>query len=289
VLAGYGFRRPNALNAAATRDRRHTRNSALLRVLWRYRHFILSSIRAEQKSRFARSKLGAIWAVLHPLAQSLVFALILSEVLAARLPRIDNKAAYAIYVMAGMAAWGLFAEIVNRSLTMFLDHAGSLKKVSFPRSCMPLIVFGNALFNHLILLAVAMAVFIAFGHYPTWTWLALPLGMALITVFAFGVGITLGILNVFSRDVAQVFSVILQIWFWLTPIVYTRETPPEYFRWYLDVNPLTPLVSFYQQVMLYGEWPTLDTLAVPAVIGSALFVGAFALFRRAGPEMVDAL
>ncbi len=249
----------------------------------------MSSIRAEQKGRFARSWLGNAWFVLHPLAQSLVFALILSEVLAARLPDTGNKAAYAIFVMSGMAAWGLFTEIVNRSLTMFPDNAGFLKKLAFPRLCLPMIVLGNAWFNHLILLAVMLVVFVAFGHYPTATWLAVPLGMILISMFAFGLGVTLGVVNVFSRDVAQVLAVVLQIWFWLTPIVYTRAMPPESFRWIFSFNPLVPLVEVYQKALLYGTWPDLSALAWPTLIGTLLFASAFMLFRRAGPEIVDAL
>ena len=84
----------------------------MLLSLWRYRHFVHSSIRAEFLGRFARSKLGALWMILNPLAQATIFAVVLSEVLAAKLPHSDNKAAYAIYLIAGTAAWGLFAEIL---------------------------------------------------------------------------------------------------------------------------------------------------------------------------------
>ena len=72
--------------------------------IWQFRHFVVSSIKAEFMGRFARSKLGAMWMILNPLAQATIFAIVLSEVLKAKLPNIDNKAAYAIYLMAGMSA-----------------------------------------------------------------------------------------------------------------------------------------------------------------------------------------
>jgi len=87
---------------------------ALLKSLWAYRGFVASSIRNEFAARFARSRLGGLWMIIHPLAQVAIYALILSNVLAARLPGIDNRYAYAQYLMAGILAWTLFAEIVSR-------------------------------------------------------------------------------------------------------------------------------------------------------------------------------
>jgi lipopolysaccharide transport system permease protein len=101
--------------------------------------------------------------------------------------------------------------------------------------------------------------------------------------------VTLGIVNFFSRDLTQVLAVVLQIWFWLTPIVYTRAMPPESFRWIFSLNPLVPFVEIYQRALLYGSWPDFPALAWPALIGGLLFASAFMLFRRAGPEIVDAL
>ena len=262
---------------------------AVLLSLWHYRHFILSSIRAEFRGRFARSKLGAIWMILNPLAQATIFAMVLSEVFAARLPNIDNKAAYAIYLMAGTAAWGLFAEIVTRSTTVFIDYSNTLKKIAFPRLCLPIIVGGSALLNHLLLLAAIMVVFMFFGHFPTLAWLTLPVGIFLIALFAFGLGILLGLLNVFSRDVGQVMGIVLQLWFWFTPVVYTSDTLPKRFTDILAWNPMTKLVHIYQDALLYGRPPVWSQLLVPFIISASLFLFSFWVFRRASVDLVDAL
>lgn len=258
-------------------------------ALWRYRHFILVSILGELRGRFARSRLGLLWSILHPLAQATIFALVLAEVLGAKLGGTNNKAAYPIYLMAGMAAWGLFSEIVNRCLSVFLEYAGVLKKIAFPRICLPVIVWGGALLNHVLLLAALVVVFLFFGHYPGLSWLVLPVGIVLISMFAFGLGVLLGIFNVFSRDVGQVTSVVLQIWFWLTPIVYTQEMVPQHLRWLLDINPMVPLVRIYQDALLLDTWPDLTPLGVPTVAALTLFSISFLIFRRASAELVDAL
>jgi lipopolysaccharide transport system permease protein len=248
-----------------------------------------SSIKAEFRGRFARSKLGAIWMILNPLAQATIFAVVLSEVLAARLPNIDNKAAYAIYLMAGTAAWGLFSEILTRCTTVFIDYSNTLKKIAFPRLCLPLIVGGSALLNHLLLLAAIVVVFLFFGHFPNSAWLVLPIGMVLIVMLAFGLGILLGLLNVFSRDVGQVLGIVMQLWFWFTPIVYTSDTLPKRFARLLEINPMTALVKIYQQALLYGKFSEWNSLLLPFLISSSLFVFSFWIFRRASADLVDAL
>jgi lipopolysaccharide transport system permease protein len=261
----------------------------LFAAVWRFRIFIVSSIRGELKGRFARSKLGALWFVLNPLAQAAIFALVLSEMLGARLGVSTSKAAYPVYLMSGMAAWGLFSEITSRCLNIFLEFGPTLKKIAFPRICLPIIVWGGALVNHTLLLAAAFVVFLLLGHQPGWGWLALPIAIVLISMFAFGLGVLLGVFNVFSRDVAQVFSVVLQIWFWLTPVVYTHELVPPGVAWLVAINPMTPLVKFYQDAILNNQIGPLVDLFWPTVFAVGLLVVAFIVFRKASPELVDVL
>jgi lipopolysaccharide transport system permease protein len=258
-------------------------------VPWRYRHFIITSIRGELKSRIARSYIGAGWFILQPMAQGLIFALVLSEVLSARFPHNDNKAAYAIYVLSGMAAWSFFSEILNRCLTIFVEYSSSIKKIAFPRLCLPLIVLGSAFVNHAMVLIASMALFCLLGHYPGWAWLVLPFGAVLIAAMAFGIGMIAGVFNVFSRDVAQVFAIILQLWFWMTPIAYPSGTLPPQFSWITSVNPMTSLVGVYQRALLNYEWPDWGALLVPSLVAVCLLVFAAVLFRRASPDLVDAL
>ncbi|HEY8555424.1 MAG TPA: ABC transporter permease [Burkholderiales bacterium] len=263
--------------------------SGLLRSLWRYRHFVLSSIRNELVTRFARSKLGGLWMIISPLAQVAIYALILSNVLAARLPGIENRYAYAVYLMAGLLAWTLFSDIVTRCLTLFVEQGNLLKKMSFPRITLPAIAAGSSLLNNALLLLAMLGIFALLGHgfTPAMLWLV-PLA-ALVTAFALGIGLALGVINVFVRDVGQAVPIVLQIWFWLTPIVYPASIIGEEHRRWLYLNPLYPVVEAYQRVLLYGSAPDLGGLAYHAVAVAALLLFALLLFRRAAPEMVDAL
>lgn len=261
----------------------------MFETLWRFRYFIWASIIGELRARYARSRLGLFWSILHPLAQACIFALVLSELMGARIGGVDSKVAFPIYLMAGIAAWGLFSEIVNRCLSIFIEYAGPMKKIAFPRLCLPMIVFGGALINHLLLLAAVLIVFLFLGHLPGHAWLALPIGIALIAMFGFGLGVLLGVLNVFSRDVGQVTGVVLQIWFWLTPIVYTADILPKHLRWLAVVNPMVPLVRIYQDALLFNRWPEAATLVVPTLVALGLLGLSFVLFWRASAELVDVL
>lgn len=263
--------------------------NTILGIPWRYRHFIFTSIKGELKTRMSRSYIGAGWFILQPMAQGLIFALVLSEVLGARFPQSQNKATYAIYVLSGMAAWSFFSEIVNRCLTIFVEYSSSIKKIAFPRLCLPLIVLGSAVVNHAMVLVATMVLFCFFGHYPSWAWLVLPLGAILIATLAFGIGMIAGIFNVFSRDIAQIFAIVLQIWFWLTPIAYPAGTLPPQFAWIATANPMVPLVAVYQRALLYHEWPNVASLIIPFLVAAGLLAFAAVLFRRASSDLVDAL
>ncbi len=261
----------------------------LLLAIWHYRHFILTSIRNDLRTRFARSRLGAIWAILQPLFQGLIYAVVFTDVLGAKLPNATNKYAYVIYLLAGMAGWNLFNEVVTRCLTIFVDNASLLKKMVFPRICLPIIVSGASLLNSLFLLVAVIAIFLMAGAYPDWTWLWIPVLMVISALFGLALGLILGILNVFVRDVAQVMNVVLQLWFWLTPIVYAVQTAPTRFGVILRFNPMYSVCLGYQRVFLWHEIPPVKTLGI-LVVGSIVVLGiGMFLFRRAAPDMVDVL
>lgn len=262
---------------------------ALLRGLWGYRGFVFSSIRNEFIARFARSRLGGLWMVIHPLAQVAIYALILSNVLAAKLPGIENKYAYALYMMAGILAWSLFAEIISRCLTLFIEQGNLMKKMSFPRITLPAIVVGSSLLNNLLLLTSVLVVFALLGHVPNVQlfWLV-PLTLAVVAL-AVGIGLILGVLNVFVRDIGQVVPIVLQVWFWFTPIVYPIRIVPEELRSILEANPMFPIVSAYHDILVYGRAPDLQQVTIITAVALGLMLLGLFIFRRAAPEMVDAL
>ncbi|MGN7832393.1 ABC transporter permease [Pseudoxanthomonas sp. 22568] len=261
----------------------------ILRAIWAYRYFVASAIRNDYRLRFSRSKMGLAWMVIHPLVQVLIFALVLSELLSARLPGIDSKFAYAIYLMAGILCWTLFSETVSRFLTVFIDNASLIKKMAFPRVNLAVVSGGIVLLNNVLLFVSILVVFSVLGHMPGMSMLWLPILVLVTFVLAMGVGLVLGILNVFMRDIGQVVPVVLQVLFWLTPIVYSIEIVPASMRTALRWNPIYPLVASYQNVLAFNRPPLWTELGILFVGALALLLIALLLFRRASAEMADVL
>ncbi len=261
----------------------------MLLAVWAYRFFIISSIQTEFKSRFARSKMGGLWIVLHPLAQVLIYALVLSQIMTAKLPGIESSYAYSIYLLSGIAGWSLFAEILGKSVNIFLDNANLLKKVSFPKLALPLIMLGTALINFTVLLLMMFIIFAFLGHFPYHALQWLPFLILLTIALSIGLGLILGTLNVFMRDIGQIMSIMLQFWFWLTPIVYMSSIIPEKYHWLLMLNPLTPVIMGYQNILAYNKDPNLSLLLYPATLSIVFLLLALVIFKKANEEMADVL
>jgi len=261
----------------------------MLRDLYLYRGFIVQSVRNELISRFSRSKLGGLWTILNPLSQVLIYALILSNVLRAKLPGIDSQYAYAIYLMAGILGFTLFSEIVGRCLNIFIEYGNLIKKMSFPRVTLPAIAIGSCVINNLFLFISMLGIFALLGHQfnMAMLWLV-PLTLVVI-VFSLGIGLILGVMNVFLRDIGQVIPIILQMLFWFTPIVYPVTIIPEAYRHWLNLNPMYPISDAYQQILVYGNIPQWGGVLIILGVGVILSIVGLFMFRRSSAEMVDVL
>jgi len=159
----------------------------------------------------------------------------------------------------------------------------------FPRIALPIIVMGTGMINNAILLVAILGVFAVLGHTggSELLWI-LPM-MLLTASLALGFGLILGVLNVFIRDVGQFVTIVLQFWFWLTPIVYPLVIVPDEYRYLLEYNPLFPIVNAYQNILVYGQSPDVVSLLPAVLLALCLLVAGLLLFRKASPEMTDAL
>lgn len=263
--------------------------SSLISTVWRYRGFIRGSVQREFQSKYRNSMLGALWTVLHPLAMILVYTLVFSEVMGNRLAGASSPYSYSIYLCAGTLTWSLFSEICNRSQTVFLDNANLLKKLQFPRLCLPIIVVLNACVNFAIVFGLFTLFLIISGTFPGWVYLALVPLLLIQILFAVSLGIIVGVLNVFFRDVGQFFTIVLQFWFWFTPIVYPATALPPGVRGMLVWNPMATLIMAYQSILLHGALPDWSTLWPIMILSVAFCVFGLMLFRKRSGEMVDEL
>lgn len=261
----------------------------MLKLLWQYRHYIVNSIRTEFKARFARSSLGALWMIFNPLAQVAIYALILTNVLAARIQGVEGPYSFAIYLTAGILAWSLFTDIINRCLNLFVQNGSLIKKVMFPKVVLPAIAVGAAVLDNLMLFVAILLIFAVLGHAPTVQMLWLPVLTLAVIALGVGAGLILGIMNVFVRDVGQAVPILLQIGFWFTPIVYPLAIIPDRYKGLLSLNPMYPIVRSYQDVLVYGRAPHLTDVLVIVSISLVLMVIGFFMFMRASDEMADVL
>lgn len=257
--------------------------------IWQFRNFIFGSIIREIQARYKSSVFGAAWVVLPPLAQITIYTLIFSNLIGARLPGIDDKLGYSIYLCAGIISWSFFGEIVSKNTSIFLDNANLIKKVIFPRICLPIIITAGAAVNFLVMLLIFLMFLFLSGRNPDIHLIAVIPLVILQLMFAASIGMAVGVANVFFRDIGQLTNIILQFWFWLTPIVYPISILPDNIQSIVSMNPMTSIISGYQQVFLYHQWPDWQPLVGIALITVCLMLMALAIYRRNISAIVDEL
>ena len=261
----------------------------LLTTIYRYRGFIWSSVKRDFQARYQTSMLGALWLVLQPLSMILVYTLVFSEVMKARMPDNTGSFSYSIYLCSGVLTWGLFTEMLDKGQSVFINNANLIKKLSFPKICLPIIVTLSAVLNFAIIFSLFLIFIIVTGNFPGWLFLSVIPVLLLQILFAGGLGMILGVMNVFFRDVGQLVGVALQFWFWFTPIVYVLNSLPAWAKNLMMYNPMTRIMQSYQSIFAYhlapnwySLWPVLALAIIFCVIG-------FRMFRKHAADMVDEL
>lgn len=258
-------------------------------ALWNYRGFIIGNVKREFQSKYRNSLLGAAWNVLNPLSMIFIYTVIFSQVMRTRLPGVDGSFAYSIHLCAGVLTWGLFAEIASGAQNTFIHNANLIKKLSFPRLCLPVTVVANGLVNFIIIFSLFTIFLVATGNFPGLPFLAMVPVLMIVVAFAIGLGVTLGVLNVFFRDVGQFFGIFLNFWFWTTPIVYPISILPEGLQSWMRFNPMAGIVQASQTILMQGKWPDWAALGWITVVAALLCLLGLRLFRRHAGEMVDEL
>lgn len=261
----------------------------MLRALWRYREFIFAMVRRDFASRYLGSLLGGLWALLTPLATILVYLVIFSAVMKGRMPGSTDSLSYGIFLCTGILIWTYFAEVISRCQSTFVENANLLKKLSFPRITLPVVVLLSATLNFLLVAAVFLLLLVVLGRFPGVAILACVPLIAIQQGLALGIGMLLGTLHVFFRDVGQIWLVVVNLWFWVTPIVYVPEVLPEATRSWIRYNPLSHLFLAYQGVVLRNEWPDWQSLLYPGLLAVLLLAIGLWVFRALSGEMVDEL
>ncbi len=257
--------------------------------LWQYKGFITNSVKRDFKARYMNSLLGAGWLVLQPLAMIAVYTVVFSSVMKMRMPNSQIPYSYGIYLCAGILPWGFFVESISRIQNVFLENSHIIKKSSLPRICFPVITQLACLINFAIIFALFLIFLISIDYFPTTTiWAFFPVFFLQI-LFTFGLGVWLATLNVFFRDVGSSMGVVLQFWFWATPIVYSKSLLPEKAAELLVYNPLSQFISAYQDIFLNQKTPQWDIFIYPMLLTLVLLLIGYFTFKKRSPEMIDEL
>jgi lipopolysaccharide transport system permease protein len=263
--------------------------SIRIRALWRYKGFISGMVWREFHSRYLNSLFGSIWSILNPVAMIFVYTVIFSEIMQARLAGSSDTLAYGIFLCAGLLPWGFFSELLTRCPNIFIDQANLLKKINFPRITLPIILFLSTAVNFVIIFCIFLLFLVITGRFPGVSIIAFVPLLIIQQVFAIGLGMVLGSINVFFRDVGQFIGIALQFWFWLTPIVYPLTILPEGIHRMIDLNPMTRMMAAYQEIVLHGHWPQWSLFRLHIIGALAALIIGFAVFRRLSPDIVDEL
>ena len=233
-------------------------------------------VRQDLLTRYAGSVLGTLWLFANPLAQILIFTLVFGNLIGPRIGNGQSPHAYGFYLMAGVLPWTAFSTTVSRTAMAFLDKAGIIGKVSVG---LRTIVVHYALAESVVLtliLSLLIAVMAALGRPPGWEFLWLPLLVVFQQGIGFAIGLAGAILTVFVRDIKEVIGIVMMVWMWMTPIVYSIADVNAVLRDLQRANPAYWFVAPYQKVFVSGGSPDLVPLAAEAA-GVAMVI-AFLLW-----------
>jgi lipopolysaccharide transport system permease protein len=257
--------------------------------LWRYRAYILKNALSDVRYRYAGSAMGIAWNVITPLAQIVIYSFVFSQIMVTRWTGQGSNASFTLYLCAGLLPWSAFSDCVLRGANAFIENAHYLKKLPIPEQ---VFVAKNAVAATLFLaisMTMLVLVTVSVGGPLSPAWLGVPLALLLLQGFGFGLGLFFGTLNVFVRDIGHALLIGLQLWMWVTPIVYVETILPKRFQNALAYNPTYPFIDAMHRMIVGGEWPHAAQWTVMAFWACAAPVAGYLVLRGLRSELRDVL
>lgn len=240
----------------------------------------------ELRTKYRRSFLGWAWSMLNPLATVAIYGFIFGTLFNAQAPVGDPSGltGFAYFLLCGLLPWNFFALVNNLGLTAISANAGLVRRVAFPHE---VLVFSNvvhACVQFAIELTLLCAVLLIVGS-PILPWLPLVLlTSVLLAVFASGVALALSVLSVYFRDMTYLWAIVLQVWFFATPIVYApallEERAPQWLQDVLAFNPINPFIEVYRSCLYDAGAPGWDTMLAVVLAAFVSLVVGWSIFRR---------
>jgi lipopolysaccharide transport system permease protein len=256
--------------------------SLQLRDIWIYRELLYFLIWRDVKVRYKQTALGVAWAIIQPLFTMVIFTLFFGRL--AGVP--SDNIPYPVFAYAGLLPWTFFSNAISNSSNSLVGSANLITKVYFPRMIIPAAAVGAGLVDLAISFLILIPLMIYYKIGITWNVLMFPVVVVLTALLALAVGMWLSALNVKYRDVRFALPFIVQLWMFVSPVIYPTSFLPPRFRWILSLNPLTGVIEGYRSALL-GRFFNWSALAISVVITLAVLVYSSYAFRRMEKEFAD--
>ncbi len=252
--------------------------------IWRYRELLYFLTWRDIKIRYKQTVFGAAWAILQPFVAMVAFSLFFGHLagLAARTEGVP----YPIYVYAGLLPWTFFANALTTSSHSLVGSASIITKVYFPRLLIPLAAVGAGLVDFAVSLSVLVAMMLYYRTPLSWQLLLLPVLLLGVVLAATGVGAMLSALTVAYRDFQYVVPFVVQLWLFVTPVIYPASIVPEPWRTVLSLNPMAGLVEGFRSALLARPFAW-GSLLLSSTVSLALFLAGASYFRRLERRFAD--
>ena len=252
------------------------------REMWHYRELLAYLAWRDLIVRYKQAVFGVAWAVVQPLVAMVIFTIVFGRI--AKLP--TGGIPYPVFSFVALVPWQFFSSAVQRSSGSLVANANLLTKVYFPRLTVPLAATIAILVDLAISLVVLGILMALYGIAPTWNVVWLPAFVLLALTAALAVGIWLAALNVLYRDVQYVVPLLLQVWMYASPVVYSATMVSGRWTWIYGLNPMAGVIVGFRWALL-GTAPPNMLLAASVVGTIAILVSGLAFFKRAERVFAD--
>ncbi len=246
----------------------------------RYRQLIWALALKELKIRYKRSVLGFLWALLNPLLLMVVLSVVFSTIMAATIPH------FAIFLLSVLLPWTFFSQSLSYAAESIVGNGDLIKKVRVAKLVFPVAAVVSNMINFLLSLIPLVLIVIAMRHPFHLTWFYLPVPLLALTLFTLGATFFFAAANVYYRDVAHILQVLLNVLFYVTPIIYSIDLIPAKDRWLLKLNPLQYMLNGFRLSVYYGLMPSANSVIACFVCAFGMLAFGFWIFRKHQDEFV---
>ncbi len=274
----------------------NSRSANRLRTLWRYRELVWMLAWRDIRVRYKHTLLGAAWAVLPPLAMMFIFSFVFGAVADINRQKLTGHPTlpYTLFAFSGLVPWMFLSNGLTSATSSLVANRQLVTKIYFPREVFPFSAILSAMVDFLIAscLLVLMAAYYharhdgwAYSFHPSVVMLPVVIGVQII--FMTGAALVLSMLNLFYRDVSYLFRFGVQLWMFVTCVVYNLEAESGWKRAVIELNPMTPIIRAYRDCLLLGQWPINAAFLNAATWSLILLLVGWGWFRRREFEFAE--